>query len=276
MTIKDASVAFLKKSKKDVITQVEFLRAISKITNTTTESVRGTMMGIADYKIMQDDYVSKRWIHARSPARFIRRGTKYEAMYTNAKVVYNTKAKKQARSRILKHIPSKRNPTILTLASSEGYCVQDILKRFKTPNIINVEKDRNVLNKWEQKNIPTVNYLCDLTKFISSPKFKSMNIDFANLDLMGYASLKSHGQFTQLNEMKNCNTIAITLQYLKRFRNHGRFVDWAKLMYGHYEDPTLKWITNVFSNYNMIDTFTYNRDKKNKGMPMRVFIFKVK
>lgn len=271
-SIIESSISYLNSSKIDVILQVDFLKAISKRTHKTTESIRGTVMGVANYKILENSKVNKTWRFARNPARFVRKGSKYEKDIYDFS--YNTKEKRNARKRIFSHLPRKRNPTILTLASNKGYCVKTILKRYKNPNIINVEQNEKILKEWIQGGIKTKNYLTTLEKFVKSSNFKNETFDFVNLDLMGYASMKSNKTFTAINQTNNCKCIAITLQYLKKFRNHGRFVEWAKEKYYRFDDPTLEWIKDVFSNYTLDDVFVYNRDKSHQGVAMRVFIFK--
>lgn len=273
ISIIQSSINYLNSSKEDEILQVDFLKTIAKITNKTTESVRGTVMGTASYKIFENKKINKTWCFARNPARFVRKGSKYEKdIY---KFSYNTTEKIKARKRILSYIPKKSNPTILTLASSEGYCVRDILSKHKKAKIYNVEQYKHILAKWTKKDIPTRNYLCQLSKFLISEDFKNENFDFVNFDLMGYASKKTNKIFTIINKSKNCKYIAITLQYLPNsFRNSGPFAEWLRSEYGGKDEATLQWIKDVFYNYTLDDVFVYNRDNKNRGRAMQVFIFK--
>ena len=55
-----------------------------------------------------------------------------------------------------------------------------------------------------------IDFRSSLSKFLQSEAFTEQKFDFVNLDLMGYASMKSHNQFTLLNENKTCKKINLS------------------------------------------------------------------
>lgn len=271
-TINDYAVKILKSTEKE-IKQTDLLKIISNKTGYSIESVRGSMLGIGKGRLQTLNYFKNNWFYVRNPTRFIRKEfSKNNEIY---KINYDTEEKQRYRTRIIAELAKLNinNPRILTLASNTGFCVRDFRKNFNNCEIINIERDFDILESFKKldfKNIKNIH--SELSDFIINNKLK---FDLMNLDLMGYFSHSKVPMFEKINTKKP-KIVAINMQYSKNPRNHGTYVDFLIDKYKKNNDIIKSALEDIFNNYNIVDEIIYNRDATKKCRKMRTFIFKLK
>ena len=203
--------------------------------------------------------------------RFVRRNAA-DKNDIEAVIDYNSPNKKEARERGLKHL--KPGPQkIITLAGTEGYCVKIMLARCPEAEITNIEHDPAILAEWKKKKIPTHDFLGDLHKFLESTAFAKNQYSLFNADLMGYACNTLNADLIRVNEMANVNIIVLTLLNIKKFRNTGHWVQWARKHY-HSDDPTREWLVDIMDHYTIIDEWDYIREPEKHSRSMRMFVLR--
>jgi len=267
----------IRKSQQDLLTAME------RRTGRSRESIRGTIIGDANgRKLFGQPYFKKNWaICVADPVRgkrkrLVRRrymtSDDVEAGSTN----FDTPAKKTARERGLNHLPPGDEwHKIITLAAEEGLCVKHILSLCPNAVIYNIEQDPKVLERWVAHSrgldIYTKNICGRVRDFIHTDFFRMFEFRMFNADLIGYASRELGKDLTLLNELANVQTIVLTLAGIKKIRNHGWWVDWAKSTF-RSEDPTQEWLETIMTNYDLVDSWFYTRDPSNRSRQMRMFV----
>lgn len=274
-TITEESIKVLKKSRKEVLRK-ELVKKVSIRTGYSEKSVSGTLIGYSKGRLLSDDYFRKNWAYLNNPLRFIRKSNLDPQVGNNLfDIDYDCKKKQKVRKESFSVYFSnykKSNPKILTLAGSEGYCVKDFLKKRPKCDIINLERNEDILNIFKTKGMKTLNKLDTVENFISKDK---LDFDLINLDFTGYGSLSKHETFCEINKKSSAKIIIITLQYTKNPSNHGKFVEYIYSKYRRYDDKLLRWMKDCFSNYNLEKTIKYKRDNtKANSRTMRVCVFK--
>jgi hypothetical protein len=262
------AVDFLKKTKKSSILQVDLLDFISNETGFSKESVRGTIIGSTPHKLFGQAYFKSNWVFCRKPARIVRKGRESNIY----KVNYDTEAKKAARARIFKPLQHLKNGNIVTMAGEHGHCVKQLLDINPDFNIINCEYQIEVLSQFKRKQLSTENHIGFIGEFL---EHDVRPLDFVYYDSLSYACDYMNRDFSLINKTKKVRYLAITLMGIKRFRNHGKFANWARATFEKHEDPTEEWIKHVLDNYKLIDSFYYNRDPNNNSRPMRLFLLEL-
>jgi hypothetical protein len=190
---------------------------------------------------------------------------------------FDSPMKKLAAQKIMEYLPNTGTPRLLTLASLSGNCVTAALARNPKTRIDNIESDSNVLSRWQLRKkelgVETVDYNCLFQDFIKAPGFSDCHYDLVNADLMGYASEPMYRYLSILNKTKNADTIAITTQYLRGFRNHGTFQEALRKKYAGKADPHMEAIVDWLPDYTLVECFDYRQGWGKSHMD--VFIFKL-
>jgi hypothetical protein len=264
----EEALRILKTTRKKEITQTELLRRVATRTGRPVDTVRGTVIGWRSDKLMGKPEIVRAWVYCRNPTRFVQKRYAKDAYQPS----YDTPEKKKARLRSFAEFLKidKPAPRVLTLGADSGYCVRQILSVAPMAEVVNVEKDPDVLARYEALDFPTTNYLGALEDFVAED---GLEFDFLNLDLMGYMSRERYRMFAKINAKTTAQTIAVNLQYGQRFRNYGRWVDWAKRRFRN-RDQIRQAMNAAFSAYELRDCFQYTRDKTCQCRPMRVFVFR--
>lgn len=261
---------------KDLVNQVE------EVTNSTKDTIRGSLFTSKSAMIKKKEFLDE-WVNVQSfPHRKLVRKGKLQKGDVAYKVNYNTEEKDRARLRgvvdpLLDYVKENQDmsPYVLTLAAEEGLCVERVLNIFPKAKITNVEYCDKVLKKYEKNNFPTTNIKSSIEKFVEKD---DLNYYLFNLDLTGPACKGKMPMFETINRKNTIDTVVITLQHSKRWRGDQSrpFVKEMEKKYGKYDDQVLAWITDIFYNYNLHDSFKYKRDSRVNSTSMRMFIFKQK
>lgn len=276
MSMIKTAVKFLNRTRRREISQSEFLTIMSEMTGYTRESVRGTIIGHG-HKLFGQPQFQRSWAAciadaSRGKRKRILRRKDMTARDIEFEVDYDTPAKAAARERGLQHLcPGTHHPNVMTFAATEGFCVKSILARCPNAVITNVEHDARVLAEWESKGIPTYNILTEFSEYIRTDEFRNTDYELVNADFVGYAARWLHHDLIYLDGLANIKTIVLTINGIKRFRNHGAWVDYVKAKY-RSEDPTLEWINDIVSNYRIVDYWFYVRNPSRNSRRMRMFV----
>ena len=101
-----------------------------------------------------------------------------------------------------------------------------------------------------------------------------LTFDYINYDALSYACDYIDKDMQFINATQNTKWLAFTQNAIKRFRNTGKFAEWARKTFEKkYDDPTKEWIKYRLDNYLLCDEFVYNRDPSRNTRSMRVFLF---
>lgn len=283
MSMLENAVRFLRRTRHPEITQRDLLTAMERRTGRSRASIRGTIIGDANgRKLYGQAYVKKNWaLCVADPIRgkrkrLVRRRYMTLADTEAVTISFDTPAKKTARERGLNHLPPGDEPhKVITFAAEEGLCVKHILSLCPNAKIVNIENNREALNTWKAQGIPTTNYCDDFSKFIRTDLFQKNEFRMLNGDLICYASREFEKDLTLINTLANVQTIILTLSGIRKIRNHGWWVDWAKATF-RSEDPTQEWLQTVMTNYDLVDSWFYVRDPANRSRQMRMFVLERK
>jgi hypothetical protein len=275
----DVAVKYLQGTRLKEITQTELLVYVSKRTNCSHESVRGSIIG-GGKKLFGQESFKKHWVvcfadlERGKKKRFIRR--RYLTPEDKeVSIGYDTAAKQTARERGMSYLKKGKKPlNVITLAATEGYCVKAILNRCPNASITNVERDPEVLKAWQGKSTPTNDVCMKFSDFVHTKEFEEGEYAFMNADFMGYASGWLHDMLEHVNKLANVKTVVLTVLGIKNFRNHGRWVDAAKAKYKS-DDPTKEWIEDIMDKYSLVDSWFYVRDPEQGSRSMRMFVLEV-
>lgn len=273
-SMQNVALSVLRRCRRKEIPQTELIRTVAEITGFTSESVRGTIIG-GGRKLFGTDEFKKTWVVCQpdkalgKPKRFVQRRYR-KATDVEFSLHYDTPSKKEARERGMKDLKPGRQK-IITLAATEGYCVKEILRRCPQAEIINIERDADILAQWKRKGITTTNIHSTLLDFVFSPRFLLHQYSFLNADLMGYPCPSLHKMLERVNMVGNIQTIALNTLGLHNFRNHS---EWKTKMEARYRstDPTRQWLVALMSNYRIVDEWFYNRDPEHGSHRMRMFV----
>ena len=207
---------------------------------------------------------------------FFKRGDKYwikwkkfatddEIKLSDVKVDYNSPEKQKIREFTFDGIENIENPIIQTFAAENGLCVDYILKKNPSSKIINVEYDKNVLNKFLNKKFPTINFLGDYNKFLKT--ITSSNLDYPKhynyifYDSMGYLANKMANNLKIINDCYLTDNLILTIQ-TGSIRNTGYYANESRRITRGLEDPTIYIINQILSNYNLVDFMCYPASSK--------------
>ena len=276
MSMLTVATDFLKRTRRREISQSEFLTIMVDATGYSRESVRGTIIGHGR-KLFGQSRFQRSWAAciadpSRGKRKRLIRRKDMTAADIEFEIDYDTPAKEAARERGLRHLtPGKHRPRVITFAATEGYCVKSILARCPNADITNLERDPKVLATWESKGIPTNNVLCEFSDYIRTEEFTESEYKLLNADFVGYASRTLHNDLVYLDQWSNIKTIVLTINGIKRFRNHGAWVDYVTAKY-QSDDPTLEWVTDIMNNYRVVDYWFYVRNPKRGSRRMRMFV----
>jgi hypothetical protein len=270
MSYMNESVKLIKKIKPgSTITQVEILTQIAKKFNTTKERVRGTICGTAPHKLYGLEFFHNNYVFARKPARVIRKPIpRTENIYYEN---YISKEKQKIRELVSK-CTRKKKPKILTMAASEGLCVKYFLEIFQEPKIYNIERYENILDKYKKLNLPTIDLLGSFENCINDINEK---LDVIFYDTVGYACEQMNTSLKTINDNKKTNHLIITMMDIQKFRNHGKWVEWARKKFKN-KNPTEQWIKFVLNNYEITKKIKYNKNKELGCRTMVVYVAKLK
>lgn len=273
MSIMEVGLNILKKTKRDSILQTELLEEICLKTGCSKESVRGTVAGTSERKLYGHKEVAGQWAYCIGPSRLVRK-SRLKKSDTVFRVNYNTEAKVAARAKSFKSLAGRKNANILTMAGENGHCVRQFLSINKNFKIYNCERDQAVRAKFSKTKLPVVSTFAGTIG--DAIRESEIKFDFVYYDSVGYACDYINKDFKFINENKKTKEIAITLLDIENFRNTGDFAAWARQKFGKKKRPTLSWLKYTFSNYRLVETFSYNREEEKNSRCMRVFILRLK
>lgn len=260
------ALRILKTTRKREIAQTELLHRVARRTGKPMDTVRGTVIGWRSDKLMGKPEIVRKWVYCRNPTRFVQKRYAKDAYAPS----YDTPEKKKARTRAFAPLfRFDEPPRVLTLGADQGYCVRQILSVFPTADIVNVERDADVLARYEGLQLPTTNFLGTLEAFVQDDP---LAFDFLNLDLMGYLLGEKYRMFQDINDKTTATALTVTLQHGERFRNYGHWVTWAKKTFRR-RDQIRQAMEAAFSNFRLTDCFSYVRDKTVQCRPMRAYVF---
>ena len=270
-----SAIQYMENTSEIEVSQVFLLNFIASKHNVSKESVRGSIIGFSPHKLMgQSGFLNKWDVVPRSKGkakRFVKKGENSNVVTMPHGLSYLTEEKQRARCKVFSLMERRTRPNILTMAGHDGGCVNYFLSKRPKSKIVTVEKLEDVYKDYkklkfntEDHNMTIGDYLRDTDK-----RFNLINYD-AVYGLCGYIA----NDLGYINRNNLSDVVALTLQNIKRFRNHGKWVDKAREDYYKYEDPTLTCVKDILYNYKMVEEFVYVRDKSVGSRAMRLLIFK--
>lgn len=277
ITIKSVIKDILFTLKEDYILLTDLISQTSKITGYTYASVYGSSFLGTDKFVVEDWFISSYALLNKDtlPRRIAKKSylERIGFIVKNLAISYDSKPKVKAREFIFNEITGIDRPRILTLAGEQGLDVKMVMERSKNPNIDNVEKYTNILEKYQELNYPTNDHKMSFTKFIRAHQYRKY--DLMNYDTMGYLwkYIAADMLYINLNKMTNC--VCLTLTNIKKIRNHGPFADFVREKYEDFDDPTKSYLVDIMTNYDLVSEHKYKQRFK-KGNGMRIFKFKLK
>lgn len=255
---------FIRASSGESILQRDLLAYVANKRKSTIERVRGTVIkhngGLLNPKLLAALGVHRE----RSPARWV----KGKALKAPSLTSYDCPVKREVVAKILSHIKPTDSPTFVTMAGHQGLDVKQFLSQFPNGRAVSFERDKEIAATF-RANFPSVQ-----TEVKDFAKAADLQADLAFYDSVGYACSSMDTALTAFNKSKKAKTVAVTTINIKKFRNRGFWVDWAKANFKG-EDPTREWIKAIMSNYKLVDEIIYTKTNVKGARAMRVFIFEV-
>ena len=260
---------------EEYINHRDLMETISKLTNISYESVRGTLL-ISQEKIREicnkssstylKNYKKLGSIIVKNKFLF-----KYVAKtYGTSNYTYETKNKQIARDFVYSFFRQKGD--ILTFGGSEGKDIQHIIENLNYNKIYNLEKHKDEFKKYTKLPFSkkSQNFNISFFNFYSNNKIL---FDLVNYDSVSYLSDNVSKDFILMNKKRNARVIAITLSKMENgVRNHGVFSDYLRTNYK--ENITTNYLIDTLSSYKLIKRYEYQRE--NGTQPMVIYIFKIK
>lgn len=80
---------------------------------------------------------------------------------------------------------------------------------------------------------------------------------------------------TIFNRLTNkINYLSVTMSgSVKDIRNRGKWADWAREIYGRYDDPSVEWAIDVLNNFSLVDIIYWKKEAATSQY-MRALLFK--
>lgn len=268
----------------DFIYLSDLINKAAKETGYTKTSIRGTTFG----SVVK--YISEKWFYdnfvyypqkdTNKPIIFKKSFINNVILFNERKpitVSYNTEPKKEARLHIFKNIQNIENPTVLTMASEEGFDVKLIKKLNPSARIYNVEKNKEILEEYKKnksKNkLKSIDFHGTLNKFLLKRKnYKPFTL--INYDTVGYLCQSISDDLLFINKYRKCEYLFLTISNIKKIRNRGHFAEYVKSKYIEHDNPTMAYIKEEMTNYHIISNYHYKQDHCKVGM--QVIGFKLK
>lgn len=267
----DAFDVLAKLKNGQCITLPELVAKICQKNKTTEARVRGTICGTTSSKLFGDPKFQKKYAEIKgSPVTIYRKPVPPELENQQHTQNYNSPTKQKVREKIFSYIGDKKNVKILTMGSKEGLDVKHVFSINACAKVYNVERDAETLKEYQKNNFPTIDILANLDDAIDEIKDK---LDIFNYDSIGYASAQMHDTLEKINSKKMTEYFALTMQDIQNFRNHGRWVTWARKKYSG-KKPTEEWLIATMNNYQIIKKIHYRKDER--SLRMVVYILKLK
>lgn len=273
MTIMEASLHYLQKTRKHEVSSVEFRKHVAKLAGVSTEVVRGTIMSCSGGKLMGEPYFKNNWIMVQKPSRLIRKSYADKHGIKEYTLSYDTPTKHKTREMILAPIlkSTKRISTMLTMASSEGLDVKSVLDKKPNTKIVNIEYKKEVLDQYKTNGFNTEDYLLKSTDFLKNDKRK---FDLINYDSMSYLCDYIAEDLKLINDDKRTKYLAITMLNIEGIRNHGAFASYMRETYQKDKTPTSSFLKEVLNNYEKIEEEVYKREVGARSMKMTMWKLK--
>jgi hypothetical protein len=277
MTIKEASIIFLNETKQNEILVRDFFKIISNMTGYSTESIRGSSLGLSNDKFVKENWFTDNFVYLKRdekhPARIVSKNyLKNSQIKFENYISYNSVSKNNARKFIFNDIKNIENPIVLTMAGECGFDVKLIKQINKRAIVYNVERDENVLSKFIKRRFVVKNFNCTMHTFLLQ---NDIFYDVINYDSVSYLCGYLSNDLKIINSKKSTNILALTLMNIKKIRNHGSFSSTTRTKYIDSSDPTFDCIQDILSNYIFIGEHIYNRTDS-FSTKMRVLKFKIK
>jgi hypothetical protein len=260
----------LKKLKNgESITQVELTKKVCKKFNTTRPRVVGTIFGTTPVKLYGcKEFKNNFEIIRNSRISIFKKPVPpiiLEKVYHHN---YVSPIKQKVREIVYKSLED--NSKILTMGAEDGLDIKYAFSKYPNAKIYNVERFKEVLNEYKRNNLPTIDILAPLDKAIDQiPE----QLDFIYYDSIGYACESMNNILCKINSNKKSKKIALTISNIKKFRNHGKWAEWARNNFKS-ENPTEEWLRYVMNNYNIVEKIVYRKEEKSREMV--VYIMKLK
>lgn len=252
------------------ITNVDLHVAVSKATGLSRATLHGTLDGIGKSKLWSQPGYSysyhKRTVDGRS-VHFLGAAKPQEMVFTCPEKI-------KTNERIMSVLAGNDEPSVVTLASSEGNCVQAALAVAPHAEFTNVEMYAPVLNQWRDQKLSlgvvTDDYLGTLEKFLQSDDYLDQEWTLVNADVMGYPGTNMARWLTDFNESARARFLAITTQHAPggKFRNCNA-AEW-KAQYPSKTGPT-DFMKDHLPAYRLVDRWTYRKEHGKQEMEVCVF-----
>lgn len=258
---------------KKFVTNVALFQYVAERTGQTRAVLNGTLDGTGPGKLITAKWYKDRWHKIKDGnGRIIHQ---FGKVTVQREMNFDSDSKRESNRHIMSYLPVDGSPRILTLASSQGYCVKAALAR--NPNVVvdNIECDDEFLRLWKieqrQLSIRTNDFGTTLQRFVCLPYFQGSRYALINADVMGYASRGMLEYLSVFNKLQNAKYIAVTTQKLTGFRNGGEFVRALRTRYAGHPDAHVQCIRDWLSSYTLTDRFTYTKAAGTKQMEVLIF-----
>lgn len=255
------------------------IKKVSEITGYSIKSVWGSSLSSKE-KIIAKPWFYENFAYLQKdtlPTRITKKSAliKFGINLDNltiSTITYNTPEKEEARHFVFDEILKINAPRILTMAGEEGLDVKMILSQNKNSIIDNVERDENILKRYQQLSYKTTDYNLSINNFIK--KYPTNKYDLIYYDIMGYLCDYVADDMFRINHNQMAKEISITISKTKTIRNYGKFVDFIKEKYKNNPDFTLAYLNDIMTNYDFVSEFTYRQ--KFRTSKMRILKFRSK
>lgn len=162
----------------------------------------------------------------------------------------------------------RRPKDVVTLASHEGLCVKEMLRRWSGVNITNIERDSATLAEYQKLGLKTTDVCSEFTDYYN----RSRGADFCFLDTMGFYSKSSADLYRRINARADFGVLAITLQDVPGIRGTGKLAERLRRAAVGVTDFTKSCIRKDLPSYKLVNIFSYTKKNVARGLPMRVYV----
>jgi hypothetical protein len=252
------------------LTNVDLHVMVSKATGLSRATLHGTLDGVGKGKLWsQPAYANnyhKQTVNGRS-VHFLGASKLQEMIFTCPEKI-------KTNQRIMSVLADVSEPSVVTLASSEGNCVQAALAVAPYAEFTNVEMYAPVLDQWQDQKLSlgviTDDYLGTLEKFLQSDDYLDREWTLVNADVMGYPGSNMARWLTDFNESARARFLALTTQHASNgnFRNKNA-AEW-KSLYPSKTGPT-DFMKDHLPAYKLVDRWTYRKEHGRQEMEVCIF-----
>lgn len=261
-----------------VVSNVDLHAYVANITGETRQVISGTLDGVSRGTLIASDWYNEAWHKEKLANQRIihRRNVNVPDPVLQCEKDYDYPTRREACATIMSYLPATGQPLLLTLAGALGLCIQAALQRNPNTIVENIECDLKILNRWQTEKqrlgIQSIDHCCSLQEFVRTPIFLRQQYALINVDTMGYASETMCDYLSAINKVQNTEMLAVTTQYLNKFRNHGAFQTKLRKQYEGQPDAHAQSITDWLTNYQMVDRFDYQKETGRRRMEVLIYL----